>query len=912
MFLCQEIPAQDALFSLKQTLIKQVEQEKYQVAFQTASKIAKINLQNGNTKGCINYQNRANRFLANFDPQLAKLNQAELLADQQELYSQGIYLWAAVMQNYGEICRKCNQNETSIEILEIVQDSLQKFDESLIKVIFLDNERELCNLYFAENRAASLLNQAIYHETYADQHDLYSDILFDLSRLLYQNGEYGHAIDISLLTLIQNPSRINQAILLNRIGNSLLCVSRPNLALHFYNYSLQIRNEVLRRNDAMFPIIYQHLGNSLKVIGDFESSKKQYYAALDLAEKYHNTNYDLLGDVLNNIGNYYLDCLQRDSAEYFYLRGLEMRKNCPLSNEIIHSYYNLSRTHLTWGGLDKAQCYIDTAYRVFKEIYQSSNDLIESSNVEALSDYSIVMDIFGDIQFQLFQKDHLLTRLTKSTEFYNLSFDIYNSLLKRIREELPQITSAITLKTTVNKLIRNQLLIDSLQTEYNPGFVFFLFEHCHNAYMTEILLNKNKEKINPLFFSRSSYHLNSFETQLSKADLDFERLLELVEPELANITYLKSLQKEIESLYNPKAVNYSSFTPCSLDSLQCSLGEDQCLIEFLVDSSNNKTYFITIESNQATYGELPNSFDLLKTAEELLIASKEYDFVKFNSLLQKITLYISPCLPNDPHSINYYHIIPDGFLWNLPFDALDIEPDNSESKHLVEEAFITLGLSATTYYESEVKIPKSSWLGFAPAIFNESYLLNDRCNLSNLNESLTEISKIGEILRKNGYNTLEFTKQNAKISKLVESRNQGFLHIASHYYGITDLVSGLLLTGDTSTDLEILDYHRVLELDFSGDIAFLNTCHSGHYRYFDGEGPVNLNRALIYKGFDAIIYTHRKIPDRFASSFAQQFYAQISNFTPSEALAITKRYMINHEYYYHPLFWSNYQILSKR
>ncbi|MEA1877424.1 MAG: CHAT domain-containing protein, partial [Bacteroidota bacterium] len=207
--------------------------------------------------------------------------------------------------------------------------------------------------------------------------------------------------------------------------------------------------------------------------------------------------------------------------------------------------------------------------------------------------------------------------------------------------------------------------------------------------------------------------------------------------------------------------------------------------------------------------------------------------------------------------------------------------------------------------KSQVPLNFSNWVGFAPIFFNSDQAFK----LQSLLHSKDEISIIQKSLNGNEYEAISFIYDEASLNNLQLHRKSNFLHLSTHsqFNPDTDQV-GLCFINNGQ--IRVLDYNKIIELNIQPENVYLNVCSSSSYKFYDGEGPINLNRAFLLNGANNIVFTTRRVIDTFATEFAIVFYQNLSktqNFSIS--LADAKREMIKSDKYKSPIYWSNYQLI---
>ncbi|HYG10135.1 MAG TPA: CHAT domain-containing tetratricopeptide repeat protein, partial [Pyrinomonadaceae bacterium] len=137
------------------------------------------------------------------------------------------------------------------------------------------------------------------------------------------------------------------------------------------------------------------------------------------------------------------------------------------------------------------------------------------------------------------------------------------------------------------------------------------------------------------------------------------------------------------------------------------------------------------------------------------------------------------------------------------------------------------------------------------------------------------------------------------------------LHFATH--GIMNNehpeLSGIILSlvderGDPRNGF--LRLHDIYQLTLPAELVVLSACRTGLGKNVRGEGIVGLTRGFMYAGSKSVVATLWQVDDDATAFFMEHFYTALlrDNATPAAALQTAKREMWRHHTWRHPYFWA--------
>jgi len=631
------------------------------------------------------------------------------------------------------------------------------------------------------------------------------------------------------------------------------------------NYLMQQEGAQLKLANS-----YNHYGLFFYGIGEYEKALLWFndahniYCETDTYKPVENSK------ILFNIGKAHFKQCSLDSALYYYQKAVskvvknfdnENMKANPTLDDTIFDYLHLS--HI-----------LSKKAEVFWEIYGISNDI---SDLHACSKTN-------DLAIQLLEKKRIEVMDESKNLFVSVAEPAYENAIK-FTLELLQRTRDICYKDTLFHLAergKSALLRSSLQAlQYKnlAGIPDSIQEYERTLKIAMSRLNKkiNYNDINSIS-NKSNYSDLLIVTQKYDSLVDYIRI---------NYTEYYALKHGDQVI--PTAI------------LQKRIPENQAIIEYtLLDrSAADETILICVitrDRNEIIMADIDTAFS--SNFESYLKALKNNDFKNHtkddleefkHAAFGLYSKLIGPLahIVKDKQLI----IIPDGYLWYIPFESLltnqvySVKINYSELPYLIKKHPISYGYSATIMYGikgDQSKRLDRKVLAMAPFAKND-----DRDNdsiaailrhydppLKLLPGSGDEANMACSIFGGDALLADQATEKNFKdLSSLYQ-----IIHLISH--GIIDdnnpLYSRIPMypeSGDT-VDFELQTY-ELFNRQFSAELAVLSACNTGMGKLQKGEGIMSIARGFAYAGVPSIIMTLWSVQDYSSTRLIESFYGYL-------------------------------------
>jgi CHAT domain-containing protein/tetratricopeptide (TPR) repeat protein len=319
------------------------------------------------------------------------------------------------------------------------------------------------------------------------------------------------------------------------------------------------------------------------------------------------------------------------------------------------------------------------------------------------------------------------------------------------------------------------------------------------------------------------------------------------------------------------------------------------------------------------YVNLPVSADELrrKISEfHSALAARQPDYDSLGRELYR--LLIEPAT-NELQNINTIGIIPDEFLWTLPFQALT----NRRGNYLIQDHSLFYAPSFTVLNEMALRRQqqnsKESLIAFGNPVIDRNGKLKQ--NLHPLPETETEVAAVAATARTEMKKVFIGREADEKTFKALAPQ-YATIHLATH--GVLDnrdpLNSYLLLTKteDATENDGLLHAREIIDLNLDADLAVLTACETGNGRISPGEGVIGMSWAFLVAGARSVVVTQWRVNSASTSQLMKIFYqalvrqTDVTSREKSQALREASLRLLRDRRYRHPFYWAGLVLVSSR
>lgn len=264
-------------------------------------------------------------------------------------------------------------------------------------------------------------------------------------------------------------------------------------------------------------------------------------------------------------------------------------------------------------------------------------------------------------------------------------------------------------------------------------------------------------------------------------------------------------------------------------------------------------------------------------------------------------------------------IVPDSFLWDLPFQALMTQDDH----FLIDLRAMYYAPSLSVLREmkrggSSHKNRTSTLIAFGnPVIGKEEQRNEEICPLP---EAETEVNSISGSFNPTA-RKIFIGRQATEKSFRALAPTYSTIHLATH--GVIDnkqpLYSHLLLTkteGDREND-GLLEAREIMNMNLQADLAVLSACETADGRVSPGEGVVGMSWAFFVAGTRSMLVSQWRVNSASTSQLMARFYRSLetnrnkAKVSKPEALREAALKTRRNASYRHPFYWAGFVVIGE-
>jgi CHAT domain-containing protein len=274
-------------------------------------------------------------------------------------------------------------------------------------------------------------------------------------------------------------------------------------------------------------------------------------------------------------------------------------------------------------------------------------------------------------------------------------------------------------------------------------------------------------------------------------------------------------------------------------------------------------------------------------------------------------------------------IVPDGALWELPFQALQ----DSSGRYLIEQYAISYAPSLTVLdgmsklrRRNSATAAASGLLAIGNPIlekqaFETLKMVHRDEKLSSLPEAEREVKALAQL----------YGAAQSKVYIGAEAREERFkaeagrfiiLHLATH--GILNdpspMYSQVVLAPSEKGGVEdgLLEAWEIMKLNLNADLAVLSSCESGRGRVGAGEGIIGLSWALFVAGVPTTVVSQWKVESASTTALMLEFHRNLRSgvkyprmrVSTAKALQQASLKLLRQSEYRHPFYWAGFVVVG--
>jgi len=390
---------------------------------------------------------------------------------------------------------------------------------------------------------------------------------------------------------------------------------------------------------------------------------------------------------------------------------------------------------------------------------------------------------------------------------------------------------------------------------------------------------------------------------------------------------LESFQANLYAAHPTLRVQRGEFRPITLEECQQLLPDDStALLEFVVSDERVHLFLLTRDKDSRdapllkVYETPVKTKDLIGLSESFRQRVARRD-VTFGELAKQLyDLLIRPAAADLARKANLI-IVPDGSLWELPFQAL-LSP---RGRFMIQDHAISYAPSLTALREMcrpgrrVQQGSRNTLLAFGNALvksetssrISQVFLGNKLQPIPQAERQVKEIAAIYGSDHSQVYIGQDATEQKLK-EQIGDFR---IVHIATHAIvnSRNPLYSQIVLSQSAgSTDDGILEAWEVMNLDMKADLAVLSACDTAGGKVGAGEGMIGFSWAFFVAGCPAILASQWSVEADSASRAMIEFHRNFNaGMKKSEALRQAQLTLLKSRDTSDPFYWAAFVVVGE-
>ena len=375
-----------------------------------------------------------------------------------------------------------------------------------------------------------------------------------------------------------------------------------------------------------------------------------------------------------------------------------------------------------------------------------------------------------------------------------------------------------------------------------------------------------------------------------------------------------AFQNELESAHPRLRVERGTLQPVAMREIQARLPRESVLVEYLVTEEKTVVFVISgdsieVRSIDITDLELARQADSFRT----LLAERRPDFRKSARELHRTLIAPIADLVSKRKS---WILVPDGPLWNLPFQALV----DSRGTYLAEQAAIVYAPSTAAWLEMSRNPQAMSSgerrellaLGNPTTPSTIASVEGSRGTLGPLPEAETEVKSAA---RYYGAGSAVYVRDEATEERFkAEAHRFRVLHVAAHgvLNDTSPMHSYLLLASGSKNEDGYLEAGELMQMDLGAELVVLSACDTARGKYAAGEGIIGFSWALFAARCKTQVVSQWKVDSAATSVLMKSFHKNVRDDRTQAASALQKTIvsMLKTKQYRHPFYWAGFVVLG--
>ncbi len=714
-------------------------------------------------------------------------------------------------------------------------------------------------------------------------------------------------------------------------------------------------------------IYYEH--------GNYEQSLEFYQRALQLATEIGGKSN--IAGAFNNIGNVHYSLNNYEQALEFYQKSLKMYEELGEKTSIAMSLNNMGTIYHEQGNYTRALEVLQQSNKIAEEI--GYDHVIASSltnianNYQDLGKYEAALEHASRAVARTRQSDNMGVLWQSLTTFgkAQMSLNQYEPAQKSFLEAIA-IIEKMRGQTAggeqgqqrffENKVLPYYAMVDLLIKQKDAAQALLYAERAKGRVLLDVL-SSGRVNITKAMTQDELARDRELTAEMVSLNSQISRLKsDTASPELAALTArlekarleYENFQLNLYAAHPELKVSRGQAHTLKLDEAAKLLPDEKtALFEYVIGDNNSYLFVITkaaSDGQPVTLKVYPlgiKAQELTKLSENFRQRVAERDLTIKTPARGLYDLLVKPA-EKQLQGVNKLVIVPDGPLWELPFQALH----RGQTGYLLEDYAVSYAHSLSVLREMDRKAAafKTARKGpqtilarraptkvslsenFMPQLFalgnpvlsgekvaKANSLRGDE-SLSPLPHAEREVNTLGKLYGSTRSKVLIGDKATEEQVK-AEAGKYLLLHFATH--AILDdrnpMYSRIMLSQPVDKALEdgLLEAWELMKLDLTAEMAVLSACQTARGRVGAGEGMIGMSWSLFVAGCPTVVVSQWKVDSARTTDLMLEFHRNLLRRKPDGEPALTKAEALREAslkllrgQYNHPVYWAGFVLIG--
>jgi CHAT domain-containing protein/tetratricopeptide (TPR) repeat protein len=805
---------------------------------------------------------------------------------------------ARVLNNLGNVYRFLGQFDTALHYFTRSLQTLEDLGDRRRAAVVTDN---IGLIYFWRGEFATALTysrRALQMQQDAANRAGEAKSLDSLGNIYRALGAYREALQsfrqaLEIRSLLDDRAGVMETS--HNIGLVHFSQGDYQLAIDAYKRALDLNRRWALHDESFVAEALRNIGAAAWRLGQFERAEADFRESLAIAERKHSLA--LEGDLLHDLGQAELRRGRVPQAARFFDRALTLRREIGDQAGITESLTTLASARLAAGQPAPAR---DLAQ-------EATDNALTHDQRELLWQAQTVVGVASRRLGRIAVARKALLDAIVSIE--RLSAEVVD------RESLRQ-------QFFEDKLSPYHELIALCLAEGSFGEAFEMAERSKARVLAELIRGHTSDEsgiLTPGEVQEQTrlqgvlFSLNrQIESQLAEPPTDVRRVPALEAERRAARDGLAAFEASLAARHPELAAVRGQVAPLTLEQASRMLTDrETAIIEYVVADRQLFAFMVTRDGRHIAVDGHVIDIGVSALASRAERFRQRVGARDFGVTEDARALYDTLLAPFQDRLIGKSRLIvvPDGALWNVPFQAL-----RGPQGYVIETAEVSYVPSLTVLREI-LTLPRPAGPPTLLAMAPSSVTPGPVQDPDPLLDAARQVQLIGDIYGPDRSRVYLGNKATEGRFKAV-APDYTILHLATH--GILDetspLYSSLTLERDAAApdDDGRLEAWEIMRLKLHADLVVLAACDTGRGRIAPGEGVIGTMWALFAAGARSMVVSQFPVESRSATALLVAFHRHLAGGTGSKSAQLRRAAieLLHTARYAHPYYWAGFILVG--